>query len=84
MILQSALDGKGTLTLRATAEGLTPAEVAINVEAVAAIPAVPVVPRIAIPAAEVVAAGAAAGGGGTPGRLPAQAPPRYLPACAGG
>jgi beta-galactosidase len=41
VILQSVLNGYGSLTLRATADGLTPAEVMIDVKAVKAIPALP-------------------------------------------
>ena len=40
VMVQSALAGSGSLTLRATAEGLTPAEVTIDVKATAARPAV--------------------------------------------
>ena len=43
VIVQSALAGQGRLTLRATSEGLTPGEVAIDVTAAAARPAVPIV-----------------------------------------
>jgi beta-galactosidase len=42
VIVQSALAGQGRLTLRATSEGLTPGEVAIDVTAAAARPAVPI------------------------------------------
>ena len=43
VIVQSALAGQGRLTLRATSEGLTPGEVAIDVTGAAARPAVPIV-----------------------------------------
>lgn len=42
VILQSALGGQGQLTLRATTEGLTPAEISLDVTPVPALPAVPV------------------------------------------
>ena len=42
VILQSALAGSGKLTLRATSEGLAPAEITIDVTAAPALPAVPV------------------------------------------
>jgi beta-galactosidase len=42
VILQSGLAGEGKLTLRATSEGLTPAEVTIDVTAAPALPAVPI------------------------------------------
>jgi beta-galactosidase len=43
VILQSELEGNGKLTLRASSEGLAPAEVAIDVTATAARPEVPVI-----------------------------------------
>jgi beta-galactosidase len=50
VIVQSALAGQGRLTLRASREGLTPAEVAIDVTAAPARPAVPIVKSAPVPA----------------------------------
>ena len=76
VIVQSAYEGNGQLTLHATAEGLTPADVVIDVKAAAALPFVPVTAAPPAPAPR-------GGRGGNRGGGPPTTPPAAVPGAGG-